>query len=440
MRYNVSRSYFIVTTVLLIKGLAVYDAVPSPPLSVELSDTHVEQVNLRFTIWSGNKAHLMMLNTFAETYRESHPNVTVQFDPIPVGDYTDKVTIQLGSSNPPDGGWIFERSAPAFIAEGGLADLGPVLRQTPDYDLADLSESALDLWKRGAAIYGIPFSTSPFLILYNRDLFEAAGIETPDELLVQDRWIWKALADAARRIADVAPPGVYGFESVDATVYDKGFWLTLVPIMWAYGGDAWNHEGTQCLLDSPGSIAAIQLYHDMVFADKSAVPPGEQADFFSGQSAMTIAQLSRVVKLKDASFAWGVAPLPGGPAGETPVIGQAALAVFEASAHTEQAIDFAAFMTNKENVLTMAEFFPPARHSVLESEAFLNAHPLVDPESMEQSVVLAIQSGKVLPNHVEFPNIDMLTHIAFQSLWVPDVDLEAVLSNICESIEPFLSR
>ncbi len=440
MRYNVSISYVIITIVLLATGLAAYDAVPSAPRTAKLSDTNVEKVNLRFTIWSGNEAHLTMLNKFAETYRKSHPNVTIQFDPIPAGDYTDKVTIQLAGNNPPDGGWIRERSAPVFITEGVLADLGPVLRQNPEYDLVDLSESALGLWKRDDAIYGIPFSTSPFFILYNRDLFEVAGIKAPDELLIQKQWTWKALADAARRIAEATPPGVYGFESVDAAVYDKGFWLTLVPIMRAYGGDAWDSEGTQCLFDSPGSIAAIKLYHDMVFADKSAVPPGEQADFFLGQAAITIAQLSRVAKLKETTFEWDVAPLPGGPAGEISVIGQAALAVFDASRHKDQAIDFAAFMTNKENVLTMARFFPPARNSVLDSEAFLNANPLIDPESMKQFVAKAIKSGKVLPNHVKFPKIDMLTHIKFQSLWVPDADLEAVLSNICESIDPFLTR
>ncbi|MCP4540798.1 MAG: sugar ABC transporter substrate-binding protein [Chloroflexi bacterium] len=439
MTNNSSKCTLIITIVLLTIGLAACNAA-IPPSRTAKPDTNDEQVNLRFTIWSGNEAHLTMLNKFAETYRESHPNVTVQFDTIPTGDYTDKVTIQLAGSNPPDGGWIVERSAPTFIAAEVLVDLGPVLRQIPGYDMADLSESALLLWKKEDAIYGIPFSTSPFLILYNRDLFEIASIETPDELLTQDQWTWKALAEAAKRIADVTPSGIYGFESVDAAVYDKGFWLTLVPIMWAYGGDAWDSEGTQCLFNSDRSIAAIRLYHDMVFADKSAVPPGEQADFFSGQSAITIAQLSRVAKLQDVTFAWGVVPLPSGPNGEASVIGQAALAVFEASEHKDQAIDFVAFMTNKENVLTMAEFFPPARDSVLESEAFLKANPLVDPDSMEQSVVAAIQSGRVLPNHVEFPNIDMITHIEFKNLWVPDADLQAVLSNICESIDPFLTK
>ena len=97
-------------------------------------------------------------------------------------------------------------------------------------------------------------------------------------------------------------------------------------------------------------------------------------------------------------------------------------------------------LTNKENVLTMAQFFPPARNSVLESEAFLKANPRLDPASMEQSVAAAIKSGRVLPNHVKFPDMDVLTQIEFKNLWTPDADLKAVLTKTCESIDPFLNK
>lgn len=414
------------------------------PLPVDASEPVAagddDLVNLRFTIWSGNEAHLAMLNDFAEAYRELHPNVTIQFDTILPADYIDKITVQLAGSNPPDAGWVHETSAPAFIKAGVLADLTSALQAYPDYDLADMSKSAMQLWQHNEAVYGIPFSTSPFLILYNRDLFESAGVDTPDVMLANHDWTWTALAKAAKQIGDVSPPGVYGFESKDAAVYGAGVWHTLVPIMRIYGGEAWNAEGTQCLLDSPESVEAVQLYHDMVFVDGSAVPPGGQGDFYSGQSAMTIAQLSRVGRLKDAPFKWGIAPLPSGPAGEKPAIGQAGIAVFNASQHKEEAIDFVAFMTNKENVTRMAQFFPPARMSVLKSDDFLKANPLVDPEIMDHVVVRAIEEGTVLSNHVEFPNIDLTAQVQFDNLWHPDANVSETLSNICDALAPFFDQ
>jgi len=398
-----------------------------------------EPVNLRFTVWTGSEAHLAMLNEIAEAYRQTQPNVSVEFITIPFGDYVSKVTIQSAGGNSPDAGWIVESSAPTFVEAGLLADLGPSLKQDAAYDFADLAEPALQLWVREEAVYGIPFSTSPFIILYNRDLFEGAGLETPNELLARGEWSWEALADAARIIAANTPDGVYGFESKDAGVYGEQVWHTLVPLIRAYGGDAWD-AGGRCLLDAPEAVEAVQLYHDMAFVDRSAVGPGENGDFYSGQAGMTIGQLSRVSKLVDAAFDWGVAPLPGGPAGEAPVIGQAAIVVFDSSQHKELAIDFVAFMTNKENVVRMAEFFPPARISVLESDALLEANPLIDPASMERSVIAAIKRGTVLSSHVEFPKISLAASAQFDHLWVPEVDVQAVLSGVCQAITPFLSQ
>ena len=77
----------------------------------------------------------------------------------------------LAGGNPPDGGWVLENTAPQFVASQVMADLQPALTAAEGYDLADFSESALALWKAGDGLYALPFSTSPFLILYNKDLF-----------------------------------------------------------------------------------------------------------------------------------------------------------------------------------------------------------------------------------------------------------------------------
>ena len=397
-------------------------------------------VNLRITVWSGNPAHLALLNEIADAYQDIHPDVTVQFDTIPFGDYTEKVTVQLTGENPPDAGWIVESSALAFIEAGALVNLNPVLKQNPNYDFADFSEPALQLWVKDNAVYGIPFSTSPFFIFYNRNLFRSAGIETPDVLLSKGQWTWQTLAEVANNIANSTPPEIYGFESLDAGVYDDRVWNTLIPIIWAYGGDAWDAKDARCRLNTAESVEAVQLYHKMVFVDGSAVPPGEDGDFYSGRSAMTIGQLSRVARLQDASFEWDIVPLPHGPAGEVPVIGQAAIAVFEAGKHKKQAADFAAFMTTKENVRAMAQFFPPARLSVLESDEFLQANKLVSSQSIQQTIIPAIHNGRVLPAHANFPEIDMVARPLFKNLWVSDANIEAVLTEICTAITPLLKQ
>ncbi len=422
-----------VVETMVVEKEVVVTATPEPA-----SDMNDKPVDLRFTVWSGNETHLNMLNGFAAAYKEMHPNVFIEFDTIPFADYIPKITLQLAGSNPPDGGWLLETSAPTFVESGVLTDLKPFVA-ADDYDYADFSTSALKLWVTDDAVYGIPFSTSPFIILYNSDMFEDAGLQTPNELAATGNWTWETFAEAAKTITENTPEGVYGFNTVDGEGYDNRILSQLTPLIWAYGGDAWDEAGTTCLLNTPEAIAAVQQYHDMIFVDKGIVPPGEQADFYSGSAGMTMGQLSRVAKLTDAEFAWDIAPLPGGPAGDVAMIGQAALAVFDSSPNATVAANFVAFMTNKDNVTTMAKFFPPARVSVLESEALLEANPLISPASMEQGVANAIKTGTVMPSHVAFPKIDPTIRAEFDNMWTPEADVEAVLNSVCEAISPFMN-
>lgn len=395
-----------------------------------------EPVSLRFTVWIGPGPAMDMLNGIAAEYTAEHPNVSISFDTVTFSEYTSQLVLQLAGSNPPDGGWILENTAPQFVQSGVITDLMPTLMAYPDYNFDDLEQSALGLWLDGDALYGLPFSTSPFLIIYNADAFEAAGLESPNELAARGEWTWEALASAAKAIKD--SQGIYGFENADGTVYAEGFWSTMFPIMRAYGGGAWDAEGN-CLMNSPESVAGVQLYHDMVFVDGSAVPPGEAATFAGGQAAMRIGQISRVAQLDGATFAWDLAPMPDGPAGSSSVIGQAALAVFRNSPNQEVALDFIAFLTNEANSETMSQFFPPARKSVLGSDTFLNSNTRLTPEQM-MLVVDGIATGVVLPSSVNYSQINLQTRALFDELWFADADIQGVMNGACEMIAPLLGN
>src|SRR5690606_10766084 len=152
------------------------------------------------------------------------------------------------------------------------------------------------------------------------------------------------------------------------------------------------------------------------------VPPGEQGDYFSGGAAMTINQISRASLMEKAGFDWGIAPLPTGPGGESPVIGQAGIVVFTAGRQKELAAEFVAHMTNQENVATFAQFFPPARNTVLASDAFVSSNNLIPAEQME-IVGDAIAKGSVLPAHERSPQIVAAMKPRVDALWRADANV-----------------
>lgn len=410
----------------------IYSAAISASLGFAANTAIAEE--LRFTVWTGSEAHLQMLGEIADSFTATHPDVTVRFDTIPFGDYVQKITLQMAGGNPPDLGWLLENSAPAFVEAGALADVAETLKSTDGYDYADFSQPAMGLWETSDATYGIPFSTSPFLIYFNKSLYDAADLETPDQRVKDGTWTWEQLRADAKDLRD-ASSGIWGFETFDGQGYGSRVWHTLIPIIRAYGGSAW--EGDSCKLDSSLAAQAVQLFHDMVYADGSTVPPGEQGDFFSGNAALTMTQISRVSKLSEATFEWGLAPLPFGPAGDAATVGQAAVVAFAQGKHKELAAEFLAHMTNKENVAKMAAFFPPARKSVLEANSFLTSNAAVAPEQMT-FVAQGIENGSVLPSHQRFPQIEAEARPNFDALWSKDADVPATLKKLCSSISPLL--
>jgi len=378
-------------------------------------------VNMKITTWTSNKDQLALLGGFVQEFAQKKGmQINAEFETIPFADYTTKLSLELQGSSAPDAFWVVENAAPAFLASGTMAKLNDVLAA---YDFADFSQPAMSLWQKGKDVYGVPFSTSPFFILYNADLFKKAGLTEPIQLAKEGKWTWEAFRTASKTIKDKT--GVWGYQTVDGNGYDARILQNLIPIIRSYGGDAWTDDG-KILINSKESVQAIQLFHDMLYKDGSIVPPGDQSDFYSGAAAMTVGQVSRVSKLQNASFAWNVAPMPAGPKGPAPVIGQAAIAANAKGKNVKLATELVAYMTNKECIARIAGIWPPARQSVLASEGFLSSNKLVTPEQMQIAVADSIKTGRVLPSHVQYPQIDVESKMVWDKLWNKDADVQAV--------------
>lgn len=395
------------------------------PLAAQAKPTE-----LKFVTWTGNQAQLDLLGSFAKEFAEkSGKNVTVKFETIPFAEYNTKLALQLQSSSPPDAGWILENSAPAFIEGKLLLELNNAMKP---YNPTDFSEPAMGLWKQGSKVFAIPFSTSPFVIFFNRDLFAKAGLAAPDELAAKGEWTLAKFREAAAKIRKTT--GVYGFQGVDGQAYDARVWHNLVPFIRGFGADAWTEDGT-ILINSDKAVAGVSFFRDMLITDGSVVPPGDQSDFFNGAAAMTVGQLSRVSKLANVSWKWGMSTLPAGPAANAQVIGQAAMGVFAKGKNAALAADLVAYMTSESCVKRMAGIWPPARKSVLESPEFLSSNPAVPPAVMKASIANAIHVGATLPAHKNFPQIDMESKAEFDKLWKEKADVKAVLDAVAAIIK-----
>lgn len=391
-------------------------------------------VEIKIATWTANTDQIALLQSFVDEFAEKEGiEIQAQFESIDFGEYNTKLSLELQGSEAPDVFWVLETSAPAFIQSGLLAELDEALAE---YNPDDFSAKAMELWQKDGKTYAVPFSTSPFFILYNADLFAAAGIAIPEELAAEGNWNWDTFREASKAVKDAT--GVWGYQTVDGGGYDVRILHNLCPIIRSYGGDAWTSDG-QILINTPESVAAVQLFHDMVYVDGSVVPPGDQSNFFAGAAAMTAAQVSRVSNLAEADFAWGVAPMPAGPMGDVPIIGQAGIGAYSKGDNVEIAKKLVAYMTSESCVARMAGIWPPARKSVLESPDFLASQPLLTEEQMDAAVGSSIETGRVLPSHVMYPQIEVESRIVWDRLWTPNADVQAVLDGVADVYAKYIN-
>ncbi|WP_086668005.1 ABC transporter substrate-binding protein [Lentzea kentuckyensis] len=371
---------------------------------------------LRMTVWTANEAHLKLLNEIAAEYKAAHPDVTeIKFDSIPADGYTTTLTTQIAGGNAPDLAWILEESAPDFVSSGALA---PIRGKVEKAD--ELVPSATKLWEKDGELYAYPFSTSPFGLFVNTSLVKD----------VPAKWTWEqAMAAAAASGKGLVLPD-FKYQN----------WAVLSAIWRGWDANAWSEDGRSCGFASPEMKDAMAFIHKAIFTDKAIPGPGTTVDFFAGNAAMAVSQISRAGALKDAKFTWTLVPLPSGPKGDYAVIGQAGVGVMKRSKNAEAAADFLGFFTNEANSAKLAQFFPSVRSSLLNAQTLAKSNPLIRPEQLQSVVVEGIGKGVVKPSHQGQEELNQTIRAALDPLWKPDANVNAVLDDVCAKIKPLLER
>ncbi|ULJ75266.1 ABC transporter substrate-binding protein [Rhizobium gallicum] len=394
-----------------------------------------DAVNLRMTIWSANEAHLKLFNEIAAGFKKDHPNVTVTFESLPFDTYTTALTTQIAGGNAPDMAWIFETSAYDFVNSGALYPLTDTLKATQGYNLDEVSATATERWAKDGKFYAYPFSTSPFAMFVNNDVIKAAGAKTPAELIAAGQWTWD------NAIATASAVGQNGKGGLIVRDFNYQIWQNLASIWNGWGASPWSADGKTCTMTEKAMVDALTFIHEAIFKKKAIPGPGENVDFFAGNAAMTITQISRASLLpKDKPFSWDLVPLPKGPAGDYALIGQAGIGVMQTGKNAKTAAEFVAYMTSPENSAKLSQFFPSARKSLLNAEVLKKTNPLLSQEQIDKVVISGIVTGKVIPGHTGFAQIQQAVRSGLDAVWRPDADIPGALQKICGQIGPLLKR
>lgn len=409
-------------------------AAPAGP-SGDPSAPAADDVTLRMTIWSANPTHVELFETLGDEFAATSPTVAdVKVESFNLAELDTLFTTQIAGGDPPDVSWLPVESSLEYIQAGALLDLRPTIDATPDFDYADFIPSLMERWVDGNAVYGIPFSTGPLVMYYNKDLYAQAKVKDPGQLIAEGNWNWEAFRETSKQLHDALDAPAYVLND-----FDFKNWTRLLPYMSAYGASPWDSAATTCTMTSPEMVGAMSVFHGMTFEDGSMPLPGQQVDFWGGQVGATSAFLGASANLADATFEWGLVPTPGGPAGETVSTGQASIVALAAGHNTTDSAEFVAFLASKEPMAKYSAYFPPIRESVLTPEILVGASKVLTPELVQPIIDGVKANGQVFPVAANNAAVaSELNSSLDEFLYQPGANVSEALGKVCEAIGPLL--
>ncbi|WP_231571437.1 ABC transporter substrate-binding protein [Gordoniibacillus kamchatkensis] len=340
-------------------------------------------VEIKFLTW-GNQAHLDLYKQLIDKYKQTHPNITVDLQSVPYPDYQQKLSVLAAGRELPDIAWLADRMIPQFIANGILQDVSDV-KNDPAFKWDDITPSTLELFRKDGKLYGLPFSTPPSVMFYNKDLFAKAGLTSPNELAKQGKWTWDEFVKDAKAISSgTGASKVYGANFFR----DWKTYILLSSYSWSNGSGPFDKDMTKFTWNDQYGIETLKMLSNMMFVDGSHPKAGEQVSFESGKIGMFFDVYSYVSKARTIKdFKWSIAPMPSGPKGSVPMLGQAGYVMFKETKHPKETLDFLKFLASEEGIKATSTFFVPPRQSVLNSDDFLKQPNNPDPADIKQAVI-----------------------------------------------------
>ncbi|MGX5187110.1 ABC transporter substrate-binding protein [Streptomyces avermitilis] len=191
------------------------------------------------------------------------------------------------------------------------ADITSYVKDLGSYD--SVQQQLRDIYTVDGKVYGVPRTGYSMGLIYNRKLFEKAGLD-PDKPPAT----WDEVRAAAKRIAALGG-GTVGY--ADYSAQNQGGWHFTAEL-YSQGGDVVSADGKKATVDTPEGKAVLQNLHDMRWTDNSMgskqllVINDVQQLMGSGKLGMYLSAPDNIpilVKEKGGNYTdLALAPMPGG--------------------------------------------------------------------------------------------------------------------------------
>jgi multiple sugar transport system substrate-binding protein len=293
-------------------------------------------VTITYTNFISNDGNEQNLQKIVDAFEDANPGITVEVTTLPYSDYGTALQTDLAAGTQSDVFDLEYANYAEFQANGVLA---PIEVSDPSV----YRQSVLEAYQTDGTQYALPSSFSDVVLYYNKDLFDAAGLDYPSS-----DWTWADEKAAAEKLTDQAA-GVWGdHQPVSFYEYYK--------VLAQNGGEFLNDDGTAVAFNTPEGIEAAKWLTEKSGTVMPTIEQGQGTPDFDtnlfkdGKLAMLHTGIWVFGAVADVPFGWDIAVEPGNTRQASAVFSNA-VGVSSSSKHIEAASKWAEFLTSSDTMV-----------------------------------------------------------------------------------------
>jgi multiple sugar transport system substrate-binding protein len=331
------------------RGLAVLLLallVALPGFAAGSKDASPGVTTIRYANFSAGEDNAATLKQMVALFEKANPDVKITLESMGYGDnYWTTLVTRIAGGDAPD---VFELNMEQFLAysiRGATRPLDDLFASTGT-SKAIYGEGLLNAVRFDGKIMAVPQSFSTVVLIYNKDLFDKAGVAYP-----QSNWTWDDALKASQKISALG-------NDIWGTFNPIQFW-EFYKVVQQNGGGLMTPDGKKFTINSPANIATLQYMLDRVWKH-NVMPNREQlagrpeADLFiAGKLGMWLNGVWSFTDLqKRANFRWGIEVEPGNTSKATHFFGNVA-AISRTTKNADAAFRFINFMASDPAVVQL---------------------------------------------------------------------------------------
>jgi multiple sugar transport system substrate-binding protein len=274
------------------------------PSNAETSEEPAAAAPVSLTLSGWSLQTTPEFQVLADAFHADNPDITIELKEYDANDYETLMLADIASGTATDIITIKQaKFTNQWVNQGALADVSDIVSGLPS------NVSGAGSYTVNGTNYGVPYRQDSWVLFYNQDLFDKAGVAYPD-----GSWTWDDYATNAKALAEaLKADGVKGTYEHSWQSTLQGFANAQAPGADVTNGSDYSYlkpyyervldlqaSGAQ---ETYGNITTNKLTYQGQFGKQSAamLPMG------SWYVATLIAQQ----KSGDAdAFSWGIAPIP----------------------------------------------------------------------------------------------------------------------------------